>query len=147
MAGGAGAKELRWVGKSVPREDGVDKATGLGVFASDVCLPNALHGRFRSSPTPAPTSTRGVGVAATNPTWLDYKLPTTLDVPKTYPLLVKEADPTGPFGAKGIGEPALIPTAAAVANAIEDAVGVRMSDMPFTADRVYAAVRRKGESA
>ncbi|MBI2880516.1 MAG: molybdopterin-dependent oxidoreductase [Candidatus Tectomicrobia bacterium] len=83
----------------------------------------------------------------TNPTWLDYKLPTTLDIPKIYPLLVEEADPTGPFGAKGIGEPALIPTAAAVANAIDDAVGVRMSDMPFTADRVYAALRRKGESA
>ncbi len=80
----------------------------------------------------------------TNPTWLDYKLPTTLDMPPVYPLLVEEPDETGPFGAKGIGEPALVPTPAAVANAICDAIGVRMTDMPFTPDRVLAAIRENG---
>ena len=80
----------------------------------------------------------------TNPTWLDYKLPTTLDMPPVHPLLVEEPDETGPFGAKGIGEPALVPTPAAVANAICDAIGVRMTDMPFTPDRVLAAMRENG---
>jgi CO/xanthine dehydrogenase Mo-binding subunit len=83
----------------------------------------------------------------TNPTLLDYKLPTTLDVPKMHPLLVEEPDPTGPFGAKGIGEPALVPSAAAVANAICDAIGVRMTDMPFTADRVLAALKENGKGS
>lgn len=83
----------------------------------------------------------------TNPTLLDYKLPTTLDVPKMVPLLVEEADPTGPFGAKGIGEPALVPTAAAVGNAIQDAIGIRMQEMPFTADRVLAAIQTKGNGS
>ncbi len=78
-----------------------------------------------------------------NPTLLDYKLPTTLDMPPVYSLLVEEPDETGPFGAKGIGEPALCPTPAAVANAICDAVGVRMTDMPFTPDRILAAIQKE----
>jgi carbon-monoxide dehydrogenase large subunit len=84
--------------------------------------------------------------AVTNPTLLDYKIPTTLDIPQVYPLLVENADPTGPFGAKGIGEPALVPMAAAVANAIADAIGVRMYDMPFSPDRILAALRNNGDS-
>ncbi|MBI2881920.1 MAG: xanthine dehydrogenase family protein molybdopterin-binding subunit [Candidatus Tectomicrobia bacterium] len=82
------------------------------------------------------------GGAVANPTFLDYKVPTTLDVPKVHPLLVEEPDPTGPFGAKGIGEPPLVPTAAAVANAIRDAIGVRICEMPFSPDRVLAALRK-----
>ncbi len=84
--------------------------------------------------------------AVTNPTLLDYKLPTSLDAPKVQTLLVEEADPSGPFGAKGIGEPSLVPTAAAVANAIYDAVGVRINTMPFTADRVLAALEAQDAS-
>ena len=82
----------------------------------------------------------------TNPTLLDYKLPTSLDAPKVRSLLVEEADPLGPYGAKGIGEPSLVPTAAAVANAIYDAVGVRINTMPFTADRVLAALEARDGS-
>jgi CO/xanthine dehydrogenase Mo-binding subunit len=82
----------------------------------------------------------------TNPTLLDYKIPATLDMPEVFPLLVEEEDPTGPFGAKGIGEPALVATAAAVANAITDAIGIRIHDMPFSPDRIFAALKRNRPS-
>ncbi len=78
--------------------------------------------------------------AVTNPTLVDYKIPSTLDFAEVRSLLVEEEDPSGPFGAKGIGEPALVPTAAAVANAIYDAIGVRIESMPFTADRILEAL-------
>jgi xanthine dehydrogenase molybdenum-binding subunit len=52
----------------------------------------------------------------------------------------------GPFGAKGIGEPALTPAAPAVANAVADAIGVRIHDLPLTPKRVLAALERAGES-
>ncbi|MDP6086560.1 MAG: hypothetical protein QGF68_11020, partial [Nitrospinota bacterium] len=80
--------------------------------------------------------------AVTNPTLLDYKIPTTLDMPEVHSILVEDPDPTGPFGAKGIGEPTLISTAAAVANAIRDAVGVRIQEMPFSPARVLAALQK-----
>ncbi len=83
----------------------------------------------------------------TNPTLLDYKIPVAQDMPEVHSVLVEDPDPTGPFGAKGIGEPALVATAAAVANAIRDAIGVRMHDMPFTPERVLAALGRSPHSS
>jgi CO/xanthine dehydrogenase Mo-binding subunit len=59
--------------------------------------------------------------------------------------LTQKRDGPGPFGAKGIGEIAAIPTAAAIANAVEDAVGVRIPDLPITAEKVLAALRRTGQ--
>jgi len=56
---------------------------------------------------------------------------------------VERPDPTGPFGAKGVGEPTLLPTAPAIVNAIYDAVGVRLRELPVTAERVLAALREK----
>jgi CO/xanthine dehydrogenase Mo-binding subunit len=59
------------------------------------------------------------------------------------PLIVEDAEPSGPFGAKGFGELVTIPTAAAIANAISDAVGVRLTDLPLTAEKVYRALKEK----
>ena len=56
---------------------------------------------------------------------------------------VETQDPEGPFGAKGVGEPGLVPTAPALANAIYDAVGVRIRDLPITPEKVLDALKRK----
>jgi CO/xanthine dehydrogenase Mo-binding subunit len=76
-----------------------------------------------------------------NPTFTDYKIPTSLDIPdETIPIIVEVPQPDGPFGARGVGEHTMIPAAPIVANAIEDAVGIRMRSMPITAERVALAL-------
>ncbi len=76
-----------------------------------------------------------------NPNLLDYAIPTALDVPNIKTVLVEDPCELGPYGAKGVGEPPIIPGAAAVANAIYDAVGARVTEMPMTPERVVAALR------
>ena len=79
-----------------------------------------------------------------NPNFYDYRIPTQLDVPdRIESLWVESNDPLGPFGAKGIGEPSLVPVAAAVANAIHNAVGIRIHDMPYSPEKVLAALEAK----
>jgi CO/xanthine dehydrogenase Mo-binding subunit/aerobic-type carbon monoxide dehydrogenase small subunit (CoxS/CutS family) len=70
----------------------------------------------------------------------DYLIPTFGDVPPVESILIEEASSIGPFGAKGIGEHAMIPTAPAILNAIYDAIGVRIRKIPATPDRVRAAI-------
>lgn len=77
------------------------------------------------------------------PSLAEYMIPTALDMPRVVPLLVEDPDPTGPFGAKGLGEGATIPTAPAIVNAIYDAVGVRLTSLPATPDKVKEALRAK----
>ncbi len=74
----------------------------------------------------------------------DYLVPTIGDVPPIEVILVEDAEPLGPFGAKGIGEPALIPTAPAILGAIHHATGVRIAAVPATPDRVRAAILAQG---
>ncbi len=79
-----------------------------------------------------------------NPGFTDYKIPTACEMGFPIDLhFVETNDPSGPFGAKGVGEPGLVPTAPAIANAIHDAVGVRITDLPITPERVLAALRAK----
>jgi xanthine dehydrogenase molybdenum-binding subunit len=59
--------------------------------------------------------------------------------------MIETNDPHGPFGAKGIGEVGIIPVAPAIANAIYDAVGIRLKDLPFTCEKVLEAVKNKGK--
>ncbi len=70
----------------------------------------------------------------------DYLIPSAGDMPPVESILIEDASPVGPFGAKGIGEQALIPTAPAIMNAIHDATGVRIRRVPATPDRVRAAI-------
>jgi xanthine dehydrogenase molybdenum-binding subunit len=99
-------------------------------------------------------ATMGIGYALTerlilqdgrvmNPNFLDYKILTAKDIPNIEPIVIETNDQFGPFGAKGIGEPGLVPTAPAIANAIYDAVGVRIKDLPITPERVLAALKEK----
>jgi 4-hydroxybenzoyl-CoA reductase alpha subunit len=85
----------------------------------------------------------GEGGLHKGPNLLDYKIPTSLDVPELVPLLVESIDPEGPLGAKEAGEGPLHPSIPAIANAIYDAVGVRIDRLPFTPARVLAALRDK----
>jgi len=76
-----------------------------------------------------------------NPQLTDYVLPTALDVPQIELAIVEEPAPKGPFGAKGVSEAALLPTAPAIINAIYDAVGVRIRDLPATPVKILAALK------
>ncbi|MEA1939327.1 MAG: molybdopterin cofactor-binding domain-containing protein [Candidatus Caldatribacteriota bacterium] len=75
-----------------------------------------------------------------NPDLTGYLIPTSMDIPQFTTRLVENEDSGGPFGAKGIGEPATIATAPAIANAIYDAVGVRIFDLPITPEKILKAL-------
>jgi CO/xanthine dehydrogenase Mo-binding subunit/aerobic-type carbon monoxide dehydrogenase small subunit (CoxS/CutS family) len=77
----------------------------------------------------------------------DYLIPTVGDMPEIECLLIEDPEPSGPYGAKGVGEPALIPTAPAILGAIHDAVGVRITQLPASPDRVLAAIRASAAAA
>lgn len=78
-----------------------------------------------------------------NPNFVDYVLPSLGDMPVSIePILIEIPHLEGPFGAKGIGETALIPVAPAIANAIFDAVGVRIKELPIKAEKIYLALEQ-----
>ena len=80
------------------------------------------------------------------PSLLDYKIPTSLDTPELESLIVESIDPEGPYGAKEAGEGPLHPSIPAIANAIYDAVGVRMDSLPFSPPRVWRALEQSREA-
>ncbi len=79
------------------------------------------------------------------PSLLDYRIPTSLDTPELASLIIESIDPEGPYGAKEAGEGPLHPSIPAIANAIYDAVGVRMDSMPFSPPRVWKAIQAQKE--
>lgn len=76
------------------------------------------------------------------PSLLDYKTPTSLDTPELESLIIESIDPEGPYGAKEAGEGPLHPSIPAIANAIHDAIGVRMDTLPFSPPRVWKAIQQ-----
>lgn len=78
-----------------------------------------------------------------NPSFLNYGIATSLDAPKVQNIWVETEDPEGPFGAKGIGESTLVPTPGAIANAIYDAIGARIKELPITPEKVLKAINEK----
>ena len=78
-----------------------------------------------------------------NPGLLEYRSPSSVESPEIEPIIVESVDPEGPFGAKECSEGSLAATIPAIANAIYDAVGVRLHESPFTPERVLAALRAK----
>jgi 4-hydroxybenzoyl-CoA reductase subunit alpha len=81
-----------------------------------------------------------------NPGLLEYRSPSSIESPEVEPIIVESIDPEGPFGAKECSEGSLAATIPAIANAIYDAVGVRLHECPFTPERVLAALRAKKNS-
>jgi carbon-monoxide dehydrogenase large subunit len=81
-----------------------------------------------------------------NPNLADYKLCTALDVPSISCSFVDSSHPDGPFGAKGVGEAAIVPSSPAIANAIYDAVAIRVKDLPLTQERLFNALKLKKTS-
>jgi 4-hydroxybenzoyl-CoA reductase subunit alpha len=77
------------------------------------------------------------------PSILEYKSPTSLDMPDVFTELVEEPDPKGPFGAKEVGQGPLLPIMPAVANAVYDAVGVRIDEVPITPEKIMKALAEK----
>lgn len=78
-----------------------------------------------------------------NPSLMDYALPNARNVPPIDVVLVEKPAPLGPFGAKGVGEPPVIPGAAAIANAIANTVGARVTDLPITSEKLVNALRER----
>jgi 4-hydroxybenzoyl-CoA reductase subunit alpha len=76
-----------------------------------------------------------------NPNFAEYKIPTALDMPKIQSVIVESHEPNGPFGAKEVGEGAIMPTIPAILNAVSDAVGVRINELPLSPERVLRAIR------
>jgi CO/xanthine dehydrogenase Mo-binding subunit len=80
-----------------------------------------------------------------NPSILEYRSPTFLEMPEVESFLVETDDPEGPFGAKEVGQGPLLPVIPAVANAIYDAVGVRIDEVPISPDKVVKALQQKAQ--
>ena len=74
---------------------------------------------------------------------MDYAVLKAGDMPELLVRLIETNEPEGPFGAKGLGESGVIPTAAAVANAVHDAIGVRFTELPITPARVRAGLQER----
>ena len=77
----------------------------------------------------------------------EYKIATSLDMPNVTPIIVESHEPYGPFGAKEVGEGAIMPTIPAILNAVYDATGIRFRELPLTPERVFMALREKKEKS
>ena len=81
-----------------------------------------------------------------NSTFLDYRMPTSLDLPMIDTVIIEVANPGHPYGVRGVGEVSIVPPMAAIANAIYDATGVRMTKLPMSPGAVVEALRKREEA-
>jgi CO/xanthine dehydrogenase Mo-binding subunit len=81
-----------------------------------------------------------------NATMLNYRVPTIMEMPEIVPIFIEQEEQNGPFGAKGIAEPAQVPTAPAIQDALHDALGIRLNTTPFTPKKVLQAIERQGKA-
>lgn len=77
-----------------------------------------------------------------NANLLDYRLPTSRDLPPIETIVVEVPSEDGPYGARIVGEPSIVPGGAVIANAIEDAIGVRVTELPITPERILRAMNK-----
>ena len=134
----------------------IDKATGkmrvlkavLGVDVGKAINPNLVRGQVTGGLLQGFATALYEDIRYSkegkllNPNFTDYKIPTAKDTPiEVVPIIIEVAQPDGPFGARGVGEHTMIPTAPLIANAVEDAVGVRIKTMPVTGEKVLLALK------
>lgn len=81
------------------------------------------------------------------PSFSEYLLPTSMDVPDVQAILIESGDGVGPFGAKGVGEPSVCSVAPAICNAVCDAIGIRIHDLPLTPEKIIRALQEKNKQA
>jgi len=81
------------------------------------------------------------------PSFAEYLMPTAMDMPPVECILLESRSGLGPFGAKGIGEPAMTPVAPAIANAVADAIGTRVFEMPITPERIVNAIEKSRQAS
>ena len=79
-----------------------------------------------------------------NSSFLDYRMPVSLDVPMIDTVIIEVANPGHPYGVRGVGEACIVPPMAAIANAITDAIGVRLTELPMSPAKVAAALANGG---
>ncbi|MBW2116297.1 MAG: xanthine dehydrogenase family protein molybdopterin-binding subunit [Deltaproteobacteria bacterium] len=82
-----------------------------------------------------------------NDNFADYRILRSCDVPELDGIIVESNEPTGPFGAKGVGEATMVGTAAAIANAIYDAVGVRIKELCITPEKILEGLRNSKKAS
>ncbi len=85
--------------------------------------------------------------ALMTPSLGEYRIATALDMPNIDTLIIESGEPNGPFGAKEVGEGAIMPTIPAILNAVYDATGVRITELPLTPERVLLALKEAGKNA
>ena len=132
-------ESLKVVGTRPIRPDGVDKVIGRAIH------PSYVEGQMQGGVT------QGVGWALNeeyiydkdgrleNPGFLDYRVPVASDMPMIDTIMIEVPNPRHPFGARGVGEVPIVPPMAAVANAIADATGIRLRDLPMSPPKLRAA--------
>ena len=79
-----------------------------------------------------------------NSSFLDYRMPTALDLPMIDTVIVEVPNPTHPYGVRGVGETPLVPPLAAISNAVENALDIRFTELPMSPPRVLAAIESVG---
>jgi CO/xanthine dehydrogenase Mo-binding subunit len=137
----------------------VDPNTGQVTVTNFVCAhdvgrainPMATEGQIRGGVTQGLGWTLMENMAyengkLINPDFVDYIVPSALDVPEIIPILVEPIEPNGPYGAKGIGEPALNPTMSAITNAIYDATGIRVKELPVSPEKILVELKKRENS-
>ena len=130
-------------------DPGTGKVTILGFWAFQDCglavNPSQVEGQMQGG------ATQGIGWALTeeyafeegvmrNPSFLDYRMPTALDVPFIDCTIIEVPSSDGPYGIRGVGEVPIVPPMAAIANAIADATGVRLNELPMSPEAVFWAM-------
>jgi CO/xanthine dehydrogenase Mo-binding subunit len=148
-----GAQSFFWMPSWVGAEVEVDRETGkvrvlqlvVGADAGRSVNSVACRGQIEGAALQALGQSlfeelRYKGAEPVSATPLDYRVPHAMDLPDRYEAVIFEHGGPGPFGAKGIGEAGMLGVASAIANAIHDAIGVRLTEIPFTPERVLAAI-------